>query len=331
MEYLFVDREGATLARAGERIVVRAGALEVAQARAVELRGVLLMGRVTVTGPALDLLLSRSVPVHVLSPLGRYRGCLTPARGPSVNRLMAQYSALSQPERAIGLARESVDAKLSNQVTILRRWVARHPQPELESHLSDVRTRRHQVQRLTTLDALRGVEGAAARSVYAAMASILPVELGFAGRKRRPSTDPPNALLSLFGTLLSGLARSAVTAAGTDPYKGFLHGCSRGSPALALDLTDVYRPMLCLAPTLACFTKLGLDREDFVMGPEGGMRLRKAAFPRAIREFLSRLRSEAAARGRTKRSYAEHMLLDAENLACSFLDPDHPWRPMRIR
>jgi len=91
---------------------------------------------------------------------------------------------------------------------------------------------------------LRGLEGAAARSYFAAYQQVFPKSFGFRGRTRRPPKDPVNVLLSLGYTLVHGLAVGAVRRAGLDASLGFLHEVKHGRQSLACDFTELMRSRL---------------------------------------------------------------------------------------
>ena len=94
----------------------------------------------------------------------------------------------------------------------------------------------------TTVDTFMGIEGAAARGWFQAMASFLDPKWKFQGRNRRPPKDPVNALLSLGYTLLFSEVRSAVHKRGLDPCIGFLHVPCPGRESLILDIAEPFRP-----------------------------------------------------------------------------------------
>ena len=99
----------------------------------------------------------------------------------------------------------------------------------------------------STLDAVRGVEGEAARTYFAALNRLVRPDLREAfsmdGRTRRPPRDRMNALLSFFYSMWMNDCRSACEAAGLDPQVGFLHAVRPGRAALALDLVEEFRPL----------------------------------------------------------------------------------------
>lgn len=175
------------------------------------------------------------------------------ADGPGdVFRLVAQVEAFRDSRARLRLASRCLRAKLLTHQQHLGALLRRRPEHRLALYrgLERLRERRQALAAgPTTLDGLRGLEGAAARDYFDAFGPVLPPELGFAGRNRRPPKDPANALLSLSYTLLHSNAAAALSAAGLDPRIGFLHDPAWGRASLAADLTEPFRPAmdsLCL-------------------------------------------------------------------------------------
>nr|WP_308645760.1 CRISPR-associated endonuclease Cas1 [Ottowia beijingensis] len=86
----------------------------------------------------------------------------------------------------------------------------------------------------TTLDAVRGVEGEAARQYFSGLPLLLRPDqrehFSMQGRTRRPPRDRFNALLSFLYAMWMNDCRSALEAAGLDPQVGFCTPCARGAP-----------------------------------------------------------------------------------------------------
>ena len=76
---------------------------------------------------------------------------------------------------------------------------------------------------------------------------MVPRELGFPGRQRRPPRDPVNALLSFGYVLVGHELQSLLDGIGFDPYIGFFHRLDYGRPSLALDLVEEFRPASSIA------------------------------------------------------------------------------------
>jgi CRISPR-associated protein Cas1 len=109
-------------------------------------------------------------------------------------------------------------------------------------------------QFLTQLEALKpqpghpleavimGIEGAAARAYWAALATLVPEGFRFEGRSRQPAQDFFNCALNYAYGMLYNVVESAIFSAGLDPYLGIVHADEYNRPALCFDLIEPFRP-----------------------------------------------------------------------------------------
>ncbi|HCB14069.1 MAG TPA: CRISPR-associated endonuclease Cas1 [Gammaproteobacteria bacterium] len=233
---LYLDQQGGQLGREGLQLVLRdrEGGKRCFPLEQVE--RVLVYGRIQLTTDALDALLERGVPTTLLSSRGWLHGHLQGERGGQVRRRARQYALMEDEAMALKVARALVTAKLRNQ-----RWFLRtHDSPRaaaLEPFIASARTAKDAA-------VLRGVEGSGAKCYFAAFATLLAGSpFTFPGRRKRPPTDPINALLSLGYTLLLGELRSGLQGYGLDAFAGVFHASDGGQPSCALDLMEPLRPL----------------------------------------------------------------------------------------
>lgn len=90
------------------------------------------------------------------------------------------------------------------------------------------------------------------------------LRFNFAGRNRRPPTDPVNAMLSLGYSLLAKECTLAAMAVGLDPYVGFYHQPRFGRPALALDVMEEFRPLIAESVVLTAINNRMILPKHFV-------------------------------------------------------------------
>ena len=147
------------------------------------------------------------------------------------------------------------------------------------------------IERTSSVDGLRGLEGAAARVYFAVLREAVPEEFAFKKRTRRPPGDPVNALLSLGYTLLYENIRTALEVVGLDPYVGFFHAQKYGRPALALDLAEEFRAPVVDSLVLTLVNKRMIQMKDFVRADNGGLYLRARGMRTFLREFTDRLQT----------------------------------------
>lgn len=144
-----------------------------------------------------------------------------------------------------GLGPSLCQAKIVRQERFLERALAarsdcRKPLFDALQTLQPLRARI--AGELSTVESLRGLEGAAQAAYMRAYTALFAEALGFLRRNRRPPRDPVNACLSLGYTLTHFEALRCALAAGLDPFLGFFHEIAFGRESLACDLIEPVRP-----------------------------------------------------------------------------------------
>ncbi len=215
---------------------------------------VVLMGNPSVTGDALMYALELGMPVHYLSPFGKYLGAALPGYSRNGQLRLAQYGAYKDDDAKLTIVKAMVTAKIHNQYAVLYR----HGQKE-----NPLKLRKALVAQQHSVDQVRGIEGLAAREYFAGLATMLPEVWQFDGRNRRPPTDPVNALLSFGYALLRSQVTAAAHIAGLDPYIGYLHEVHHGQPAMVLDLMEEFRPLVTDNIVLAAINNKSIQPKDF--------------------------------------------------------------------
>lgn len=246
---LFVTTQGAYLSRDGETVLVRREQETLLRVPIHTLSGVVCFGQVSVSPPLMGLCAERQVLISFLSEWGKF---LARVSGPVAGNVLLrrrQYAVADRPAEAYGIARSVVLAKVANCRTVLLRANRDLPErcPDLEQAAAALGRTIERLDRTSMdADALRGVEGDAARTYFDVFSRLMTGDAAFEfrGRSRRPPLDSVNALLSFVYTLLVHDVTSALESNGLDPCVGYLHTERPGRPSLALDLMEEFRPVL---------------------------------------------------------------------------------------
>lgn len=213
------------------------------------LGAVVCFGHVSVSLPLMHRLADDGIALVLLDAHGRFKARLEGPVSGNVLLRQAQHRLAADPAFALGVARNCVAGKVRNCRQVLLRGSREAKAPEDAALLSrgaaDLAATLRALPEAADADALRGLEGEAARQYFAALNSLIRAgardRFRMDGRNRRPPRDRINALLSFVYSLLMNDCRSAVEAAGLDPQIGFLHAVRPGRAALALDLMEEFR------------------------------------------------------------------------------------------
>lgn len=214
------------------------------------LGAIVCFGHVSVTLPLMHRLADGGVSLVLLDDHGRFKARLEGPVSGNILLRQAQHRQAGDPAFALEVARNFVAGKIRNGRQVLLRGAREAKSPDETAILSraaaDLAAAVRALPGVRDLDALRGVEGEAARQYFAALNLLVRANVRepfhMDGRSRRPPRDRVNALLSFLYTLLMNDCRSAIEAAGLDPQLGFLHAVRPGRAALALDLMEEFRP-----------------------------------------------------------------------------------------
>lgn len=232
----------------------------------------------------------------------------------SVTLRRAQFRAADDPARGAAIARQIIAGKLHNSRNSLLRAAREAESSELKSRIleaTDALARQLEalgrwtpdhLRELDALDRLRGAEGLGSATYFGVFTGLLKqqqADFAFTRRTRRPPRDRINCLLSFLYALVRHDCVAALTAAGLDPFVGFLHAERPNRPALALDLMEEFRPWLAdrLAVTLVNRQQVGPD--DFRLCEGGGVEFTDAGRKRVITAYQQR-----------KQETLQHALLD---------------------
>jgi CRISPR-associated protein Cas1 len=233
-------------------------------------------------------MLDHGIEMAIFSHNGRLRGQLTPPKARNVVLRVRQYEVEQSEELCLSLAREVVRGKISNAIAVLKGYRMNHPEAFGVREVTELLDRLRDVESCSSLGNLRGIEGIAARSYFGLFRTMVPRDLGFQGRQRRPPRDPVNALLSFGYVLMGNELQSLLDGIGFDPFIGFYHRLDYGRPSLALDLLEEFRPVVDRF-TAGLLNRKVLRREDFVKGADGGVYLDREAKRRYFEEYESEL------------------------------------------
>ena len=301
---LYVTTNDAWLHKDGENAVVKVDGAERGRVPVHLLGGIVCFGSAGVTPALLGHCAEHGVCVSMMSRNGRF---LARVEGPvSGNVLLrrSQYRVADDAAKTAALVAHVVTGKVLNQRAVVRRALRDHGAAisaeagfrlkTCERRLTDAA--RRSSRRLET-DALRGIEGEAARAYYGVFGDLVRSRepaFAFTGRSRRPPLDPVNALLSFLYTLLVHDCRSALETVGLDPAVGFLHRDRPGRPTLALDLMEELRPVLADRLALSLINRRQLVIRDFDTSVSGAVKLRDDARKTVLVAYQERKKDELA-------------------------------------
>ena len=163
---LYLVEQGSRLTKQGRRLNVVKDDAVVTQVALVQVSQIIVFGNVSITTPALQLLLREGIEVVLLSRTGRFYGRLIGEQNGNGALRVAQLQRSQEPDFALRTARQFVTGILHNLRILLQRYARRAAST---SNHWEASTLRHavngvgamllRVDACQTINSLSGVEG----------------------------------------------------------------------------------------------------------------------------------------------------------------------------
>jgi len=296
---LYITTQGVYLARDGETVEVRADHETKLRVPIHTLGSIVCFGQVSCSPPLMQLCGERGVAISFLSEHGRFWARVEGPVSGNVLLRREQYRRADDEATCAAMSRAVVAAKVANCRTVLLRAARDRPEdqnvPAIEATAAILARSLEELAHPCSSDAIRGIEGDAARAYFGAFDHLITVqkdEFSFHERSRRPPLDPVNALLSFLYTLLAHDVGAALQGVGLDPAVGFLHRDRPGRPGLALDLMEEFRPFLADRLALSLINRQQVKGSGFRRTESGAVMMDDATRKELLLAYQKRKQEE---------------------------------------
>lgn len=210
----------------------------------------------------LNFLSQKKVPVHFFNYYGFYSGTFYPREYLQAGFLLVrQVRHYSNKRLRLSIAREFIHSALHNILRNLRYYSNRGT--ELQEETEVVQREILGLSDVKSVDQLMGCEGRARAAYYRGFSKILKADVEFTKRVRRPPDNMVNALISFTNSLVYSAVLSQIYRSQLDPTISFLHEPGFRRFSLALDLAEVFKPILADRLIFRLLNNRQLDERDF--------------------------------------------------------------------
>jgi CRISPR-associated protein Cas1 len=262
---VYVTEPGTFVGVRSARLEVTRDKEKIASFRLIDVAQLVVFGYVQVSTQALYACFERDIPVLWMSSGGWLKGFAVgqPPRYVEVRRRQTAAHA----QAGSGLAQRMIAGKIANCRTLLRR----NSRSDAAATVATLKQLASEARQCGSFATLLGIEGTAARLYFAEFPKMLSdscagfaEEFSVVGRNRRPPPDPLNALLSFCYSMLTKDLVAVTLGVGLDPYLGVFHRSRHSRPALALDLTEEFRPLIADSVVIGVLNNGEIRSRDFV-------------------------------------------------------------------
>jgi CRISPR-associated protein Cas1 len=319
---LYLTEQNSILRKTGDRLIVQKGDDILLDVQCHKIDAVLIFGNVQFTTQAVHELFQHGIEMAILTRTGKLIGQITSPATKNITLRQQQFRKYWDDDFRLRLSREIVTGKIKNCLNIIRLFSYNHPQIDFEAETTGLKTTLSSVESADAIDQLLGLEGGAAKTYFDAFGKMLMGDFSFPGRRKRPPTDPVNALLSLSYAMVFNEISSLLDGLGFDPYLGYFHSIDYGRPSLAADIIEEFRAPIADRLTLSLVNNRVLRQEDFYSNPkDGGVYLKREGLKRYFVEYESMLNREFIhPETKENTTFRKCFRIQAERLASSIQD-----------
>lgn len=267
---LYIFTEDAYLSLNGENVVIWQNETKLGRIPLHTLESIISFSYKGASPALMGACAERHVSLSFFDRRGRFlASTVGPQRGNVILR-KTQYKWSEDEGKSLAVSRSMIFGKLFNSRWVLERAVRDHglriDADTVKTASGNIASSARTVMECDSIASLRGIEGDAAAEYFGVFNELFlrdKADFHFSGRHKRPPTDPINAMLSLFYTVLARDCASALEGVGLDPYVGLMHADRPGRQSLALDLMEELRPVLVDRFVISAVNNRVITPEDF--------------------------------------------------------------------
>ncbi len=222
---------------------------------------IFLFSEHTLNTKLLNFLGKEKIPLHVFNYYGFYSGFFFPREQYLSGHVTIKQAAhyLDGPNR-MALAFEILNAAVSNILTNLTYYKNRGR--DVESKIDQIKSLKASLKTADSIPFLMGIEGNIRDLYYSVFSEIVRHKIVFEKRVKRPPDNFINALISFGNSLVYTSVLSEIYRTQLDPTISFLHEPGYRRYSLALDIAEIFKPIILDRMIFSMINKGELTESD---------------------------------------------------------------------
>jgi len=225
-------------------------------------RSLYIFGEANFNTKFMDFLTHHKIIMHIFNYYGFYSGSYIPRETLlSGDVIVKQVKAFTNTAKRVVLSKELIGAAISNILKNLTYYKNRGR--ELHDQIEIINNLLHPLERAISIDNIMGIEGQIRQVYYQCFTKIITQEVEFEKRVRRPPDNMINTLISFGNSLLYTTTLGEIYKTQLNPTISFLHEPGYRRYSLALDVSEVFKPILVDRIIFRMLNKNMVSEKDF--------------------------------------------------------------------
>lgn len=219
-------------------------------------------GEVNVNTKLLIFLSQNKIPIHFFNYYGFYVGSFYPREYLNSGLLIVrQVEHYLDRNKRFYLAKEFINGALFNILKTLKTY--RKQGKEVQGFIGEIEGNVEKIKQASSVKELMGIEGESRNIYYQSFSKILRKGFEFEKRTRRPPQNMLNALISFGNSLIYTLCLTEIYHTQLNPTISYLHEPSERRFSLALDIAEIFKPLIVDRVIFRLINNQMLNDEDF--------------------------------------------------------------------
>lgn len=243
--HVYVAEQGAVIHKLRERLVIRHKEEVIFERHFRDVAHLFIYGNIQISTQVMSALLGQGIGCSFYSLDGKHKGNLVSTYVKGLPVKMAQVKHWKEGTLYDELSRATILQKIDMQEAVLRKRRRQYDDSavKLKEVANTLNEQRENLKsRDIDIESDRGTEGYSAKLYFSVWSCLMPADMMFHGRSRRPANDEVNSLLNFSYTIFMNDLQVRLDAKGFDTIFGFYHRLRSGRSSLTLDVLEVLRP-----------------------------------------------------------------------------------------